>query len=197
MILLNLGCGATRPSLPWINIDTLVEYLSGPEWAGRSSGALEQLSKETNYINMDFTKSPLPFDACSVDAIYSSHCLEHLDCHQALALLKECYRVLKVGGVVRIGVPDASIFRKNFLEDKPGNTPGLYGETGNPVDSFINFALFYNEHKQIFTEDSLWCHFASAEFRDITRSSFKSSRFNGLADHDNRESFTLFMEGVK
>jgi len=48
----------------------------------------------------------LPFPDESVDYLYSSHLLEHLSKEDANKLLKEAYRVLKKGGVIRICVPD-------------------------------------------------------------------------------------------
>jgi len=199
MTLLNIGCGATRPGPPWINIDNLFEVLAGPSKDGivTFTVALAMLRAETNYVNVDLQKSPLPFANDSVNGIVANHTLEHFDCLSALKLLCECKRVLAPGGVLRIGVPDASIFRANFDRDVPGGTNEIYGENGDPQTSFIHAALFFREHKQVFTEDSLWCHFAETGFKEIERRTFQSSKLSPLADFDNRQSFTLFMEGVK
>lgn len=48
----------------------------------------------------------IPFADGSVDMCYCSHFLEHLDRTVAPSFLCECQRVLKVGGVIRIVVPD-------------------------------------------------------------------------------------------
>lgn len=42
----------------------------------------------------------------SVDLVYACHLLEHFPRHQTEAVLKEWYRVLKPGGVLRLAVPD-------------------------------------------------------------------------------------------
>ncbi len=47
----------------------------------------------------------IPFKNNSVQNIFSSHFLEHLTEKQAIGLLKECERVLKSGGIIRIVVP--------------------------------------------------------------------------------------------
>jgi predicted SAM-dependent methyltransferase len=47
----------------------------------------------------------LPLSDNSVSLIYCSHTLEHLEEKYALKFLSECYRVLKVSGVMRIVVP--------------------------------------------------------------------------------------------
>ena len=48
----------------------------------------------------------IPFGDGSFDAVYHSHFLEHIDREFAPGLLKECRRVLKVGGILRVVVPD-------------------------------------------------------------------------------------------
>jgi len=59
---------------------------------------------------------PIP-DAC-VDAVYSSHMLEHLTRDEAAAFMREARRVLKPGGVFRIAVPDLALkIREYALSD--------------------------------------------------------------------------------
>lgn len=48
---------------------------------------------------------PLPFPEQYADFIFAEHVVEHVGYYEALAFFKECYRVLKVGGTVRIAVP--------------------------------------------------------------------------------------------
>jgi predicted SAM-dependent methyltransferase len=47
-----------------------------------------------------------PFADGSVDLVYASHCLEHFSYNRVPAVLAEWRRVLKPGGVLRLGVPD-------------------------------------------------------------------------------------------
>lgn len=51
----------------------------------------------------------LPFENDSLTFVFSEHFFEHLPYDIALELLRECYRVLKVGGVARTVVPDADL----------------------------------------------------------------------------------------
>jgi len=48
----------------------------------------------------------LPYDCDTVNFILAEHLIEHMQPHEALFFLDECYRVLKPGGVARIGIPD-------------------------------------------------------------------------------------------
>ena len=72
------------------------------------------------YINIDAKKTPAvdrvmnatslgEFANNSVDEIYSCHMLEHLDKKNGRNFLKECRRVLKVGGTIRLEVPDIEL----------------------------------------------------------------------------------------
>ena len=53
----------------------------------------------------DLTKFPYPFKDNSVDAIFSSHFVEHLDGIERMKFFDECYRILKPGGVMRLMHP--------------------------------------------------------------------------------------------
>jgi predicted SAM-dependent methyltransferase len=51
-------------------------------------------------------REPIPLPEHSVNRILSEDLVEHLKTAQIKALLRECFRLLKPQGVVRIGVPD-------------------------------------------------------------------------------------------
>lgn len=53
----------------------------------------------------DLTKFPYPFKDESVDAIYSSHFVEHLDGIERIKFFNECYRILKPEGKMRLTHP--------------------------------------------------------------------------------------------
>lgn len=57
----------------------------------------------------------LPFESDSFDVVYSSHFLEHLNVEQAEFILREAYRVLKKGGIIRIVVPDLENICKEYI----------------------------------------------------------------------------------
>lgn len=51
----------------------------------------------------DFNKFPFPLEDDSVDEVYSSHCLEHLE--NPLKVFEEIIRICKIGAKVEIRVP--------------------------------------------------------------------------------------------
>src|SRR5450631_1077887 len=50
----------------------------------------------------------LPYADGSVDAIYSSHALEHIYLGEARQVLADSARVLRPGGMIRLALPDAT-----------------------------------------------------------------------------------------
>ena len=110
-LLLHLGCGQHVVE-GWVNIDgSLSARLTNYP---RVRSALKRLRLAPSHVERGWPhgiqwhdlRSPLPFPAESVQAIYSSHTLEHLYLDEADRLLRECHRVLAPGGVIRIVVPD-------------------------------------------------------------------------------------------
>lgn len=70
----------------------------------------------------------LPFDTGSIDVVYHSHLLEHLDRGVARTFLSEVKRVLKQDGIQRIVVPDLEKACKAYIahiaisDDSPEET---------------------------------------------------------------------------
>src|SRR5215831_3939109 len=91
---LNLGCGS-RYHLDWMNIDIVA---AGP--AVRAHNLVRGI--------------PLADECC--DVVYHSHLLEHLRPSDAFRLMKECCRVLKPGGILRVAVPDLERICRVYLE---------------------------------------------------------------------------------
>lgn len=56
-------------------------------------------------VHLD-AKGRFPFEDEVFDYIYSEHMIEHIDFSGGLNMLKECYRVLKKDGRIRIVTPD-------------------------------------------------------------------------------------------
>jgi len=59
----------------------------------------------SNVLFLD-AKEPLPFEDCTFDYIFSEHFIEHISYAEGQSALRECYRVLKCGGRVRIATPN-------------------------------------------------------------------------------------------
>ena len=120
--ILNLGCG-TSTSAATINIDW------SPQVRIKSSKLGDKVAKrllsgerldnynaiEGNLMVHDLRKG-IPFESGSIDAVYHSHVLEHIDRDGIDGFLAEIKRVLKPGGVHRIVVPDLEPLLRGYLD---------------------------------------------------------------------------------
>jgi predicted SAM-dependent methyltransferase len=59
-------------------------------------------------VYLDATK-PFPFEDETFDYVHSEHMIEHISWHEGLFMLRECRRVLKPGGTIRIATPDLEV----------------------------------------------------------------------------------------
>ena len=108
----------------------------------------------------------------SVDAVYSSHNIEHIFPHEVPIALKEFYRVLKDDGLVVITCPDIQSVGEAIAQDKlmeplyesPGGMVTafdvLYGHRKTTADGNI-----YALHKGGFTYSMLNTSFFEAGFK--------------------------------
>jgi len=114
---LHLGCGATTPD-GWLNVDYALgaRLARVPLWrtVNRRLGVFD-MDWDDRIVLHDLTK-PFPWPDGAADAVYSSHTLEHLSKQDGLNFLKECYRVLKHGGWIRIVVPDLKCYVDEYLD---------------------------------------------------------------------------------
>jgi SAM-dependent methyltransferase len=197
---INIGCGDGWYNQGWIGIDYKGAY---PYKRKTSRGGFD--------LNWDILRG-LPFDDGSVSVIYCSHFLEHLTFNQAGRLLKECYRVLENGGVIRIVVPDLDLFVDKMLKRDETffkNVETAGGEwLGNLTDTFL--MNFYSSpewnntcHKYAYNVENLTFRLKGAGFRKVVRSGNMKSLCNELNnpvfDSSNTKVpvFSLYVEAVK
>jgi ubiquinone/menaquinone biosynthesis C-methylase UbiE len=113
----------------------------------------------------------------SMDAVYSSHNLEHVFPHEVALVLSEFKRVLKPDGICVVGVPDlqavAKLIANDKLEDVAYTSPAgdiapidmLYG-----LRTALSSGQYYMAHKTGFTVKTLSQYFFAAGFKTVTYS---------------------------
>lgn len=93
-------------------------------------------------LSLDVRKG-LPYKDNTVKYIYASHFLEHFSRKDAEYFLKECYRVMKKGGVIRIVVPDLQAGIKNYI-NKMEHVEKDNSVTTSPADEFAEGLGLYD-----------------------------------------------------
>lgn len=123
MKILNLGCGNKTSSKPFvINIDWSIYFRLKKNrilrpiipWLIRGERLKNFNCLPDNIIFHNLTKG-IPFDSKSIDAVYHSHFLEHLEKNNVEKFLLEVKRVLKPAGIQRIVVPDFERTCKKYI----------------------------------------------------------------------------------
>jgi len=115
MTLIQIGCGQS-PISGWVNYDNSpsVRLAALPPGLIRLAGRLKILDHQSvayvrfcrsNGISHCDATRHIPWPDASVEAIYSSHMIEHLDRRDAELFLQEARRVLQPGGVIRLSTP--------------------------------------------------------------------------------------------
>lgn len=121
---------------------------------------------------------PFPFPDATFDYVFSEHLIEHLTYPQGEGMLRECFRVLKPGGRIRVGTPDLRVFIGLFAEslgdvqqeyiryhvDKFLKPVGIH----NPVFVLNNIVRNWG-HQFLYDEATLRAAVKQAGFVDLKR----------------------------
>lgn len=150
---------------------------------------------EGSDLNWDLRRG-IPFPNSSVQTIYSSHLLEHMDYEAGQNLLTEVLRVLVPGGEVSICVPNARLYIDAYLSitgldpDHEFWEPGLNGREGIALVNYV--AYMGGEHKCLLDIDSLLARLKEAGFTDVA-----ARTFDPLIDLPEREFESIYANARK
>lgn len=123
---INIG-SQNNPFEGWLNVDI---------WVGFEGVAF-----------MDATK-PFPLSDNSFDYIFSEHMIEHISLDEADFMLKECSRILKKGGKIRVATPALDNFANWIINGFPKEFEDYHqnlssGSFKTPIPMLPDFALNY------------------------------------------------------
>jgi ubiquinone/menaquinone biosynthesis C-methylase UbiE len=163
----------------------------------------QQLSELADSVIVHNLRKGIPFGDQTVDAVYHSHMLEHIDRNAVAGFLKEVHRVLKPGGIHRVCVPDLEylvaayyeslqrcrsgegveghdLFVSDLLEQSVRReSVGLVGQTG--FRQFVERKLLGDArargetHQWMYDAYNLSAILAEADFQNIQRKEWNES----------------------
>ncbi len=144
-------------------------------------------------------RNGLPLDSESVDYIFSSHALQQLPFFDVRTALHELRRVLKTGGVLRLGLPDLD---RAIDALRRGDGDYFYvpdSDARTVSGKFVVQMTWYGSSPMLFNYENAREMLEDAQFSRVCRCSYKvtQSRFPEIVALDNRERETLFLEAEK
>jgi predicted SAM-dependent methyltransferase len=199
---LHLGCGSHVVD-GWVNVDRSPNvYLTRVPGLRAVLGRLGVLSSAQagavfprGIVRADVTRR-IPAEDGSASVAYASHMIEHLSRWQALALLHECMRVLRPGGVVRIVTPDLAEIIAGYVRDDA---------TPPRADRFMEDLLTFHDpegvgriqrvagkllsgsaHQWLYDEESLVALLSEAGFVNAVRRSYRDGDAPDLEEIETR-----------
>lgn len=163
--------------------------------------AREQWVRDWSGVRWRDLKKGLPYANGCVEKIYSSHFLEHLPPENARALLEECYRVLKPGGVLRLVVPDLLFHAERYVNATKALMSGAQADRKAHNEFMNTVAGFYfdggrpgREHCYMYDLPALVCLLQEIGFRSIERCEYRQGSDAELSALDNRPDESLHLE---
>ncbi|MDD4869467.1 MAG: methyltransferase domain-containing protein [Kiritimatiellae bacterium] len=221
MIKVNLGSGFVGLD-GWLNYDnSIVARLSKYPIIIRLLVNIGLLP--SGYLNIKWPpiilhdcRKGIPLEDNSVDYIYTSHFLEHLYRHEVFALLKECHRVLKTSGLIRIVLPDLDriidayvksnirAFSEIFPDDVVAPT---YADMF--VSNFFPYEMntgkrpllteklkehFLRRHKWMYNKESFGKILAYQHFKNIKQKTFLESNMDDVRYLDAHKEISFYLE---
>lgn len=207
---LHLGCGSTVVG-GWVNIDKSPSArVPAPVRALlRRVGVLNAAQADAVFpegiVHADVRRG-LAYPDGTVSFVYSSHMIEHMARWQALALLRECHRVLQPGGVVRVVTPDLALLIAGYERGE-----ALYGPT--PADSLVEqlntfrepragrlqrvmLRLLAEPHQWLYDGESAMALFREAGFAEPRVRGYRESALPEIDVLEDRDG-SLFVEAVR
>jgi predicted SAM-dependent methyltransferase len=181
----NFGCFRDMFYYGWNNVDIL---------------DLRQFASQTGrrFTQLD-VRHPLPYQDNSVDYITAHHLLEHLTYMEGKQFMKECLRILKPGGVMRVSVPNLTLLSERYLENNTGYWRDVSVEVekaGSECEAYFNLAM--SGHLSGYDEENLLELFYKTGFESYV-SRFDSSKHDiiRLETIDSFPTLSAYVEGVK
>ena len=194
---LHFGC-FNCPLDGWINTDVtphiFLSRIPGAAWFLHKAGKIpdkrhdehrQGVFKKIRYLNV--TKN-WPYAEGFLDAIYSSHVVEHLPLRGAERCFAESLRCLRPDGILRIAVPDLDTLIRDY----------------DPAHA-LNWAIHFfeakeqhekNMHHFMYNFESIKTLLLKTGFSDVVRCEYRQGRCPDVEKLDNRPA-SLFIEAFK
>lgn len=176
---IHLGCGKVKFS-NWINID------------------LDKSISAADFV-WDLTYG-IPFDDCSCQSIYCEHLLEHFTAEQGVSLLRECRRVLKPEGILRVAMPSLDVLIEKSASGNWQDQDWLNWPEYRFIQTraeMLNIAFKNWGHKWLYDREELHRRLSEAGFTRVEDVEWGKSDSIELRNRETRLDSLLICEAQK
>lgn len=184
---------------------------------GASSEVLDgwlntDIAPERGIVYLDCLR-PFPFENDTLDFVFCEHFIEHFTRESGLVCMREVFRCLKPGGVLRVTTPDLTKFIGLF-------SPALDTTQARYIEEFrvlseldrltpcrlLNIMMHGFQHQYLYTEKELIQHLSEAGFSQFQAAELGESHHAALRNierhrfHSGDETArfeTMFVEATK
>lgn len=176
---LHLGCGKVKFD-GWINID---------------------IEEKLDPVDIVWDVSDgLPFEDNSCEIVYHEHMLEHLPIDKGVFLLRECYRVLQTGGVLRVAMPSLDVLLEKASSKDWRNQDWLTWSEYQFIQTraeMINIAFRWWGHQWLYDQEELHRRLHEAGFKQVRDVEWGYSELPELRNRETRKDSLLIYQAWK
>jgi predicted SAM-dependent methyltransferase len=208
LVRINLGCGlAAIPGFDNIDNSPSVVLSRFPriKWMLFKAGLIGEHHYRAQWppeILWQDASRRLSYADASVDRVYSSHFLEHVPYPKAQRIVRECFRVLKPGGIFRLVVPDLLHYAREYVR-RSDSLLSMGSADRAAHDEFLE--MIYgayltrarSHHHYMYDWPSLASMLGDAGFIRVRRCAYRESADPELAQLDNRPDDSVHVEAIR
>jgi predicted SAM-dependent methyltransferase len=159
---LHLACG-TNVLPGWVNVDQI---------------------DAKDVVKHDLTR-PLPLASATITFIFAEHFIEHITREQGLALVRECHRLLKPGGVLRISTPDIKKLIAEYLSGQLDEWRDVQWLPATPCQ-LLNEGMRQWGHQFVYDEAELITLLREGGFERVQSAAWRQSQHPELSGRECR-----------
>lgn len=149
-------------------------------------------------VHLDITGG-LPFPAGAARLIYHEHVMEHITVEQGAFCLRDWFRLLEPGGVLRVATPDLQYvierYGGNWKEQAWLQLPEY--QFIKTRAEMINVSMRWWGHQYLYDGEELERRMRDAGFATIRRCGYGESTVSELAGLETRPDSMLILEAVR
>lgn len=159
---------------------------------------IDGLSSHKHDLTLDLRRK-IPLANNSAAFIFCEHFVEHLAYPDGiLYFFRECHRILKPGGILRVSVPDAGLYLKKYIENDNDFFNKERPGTQSHMEAINHVFRQGSQHLWAFDNEELARLIKKSSFPTVDQVEFGKSSHGAFSfDSPHRKGESLYMEAEK